>query len=121
VFGGRPAAALEPATTAVFQLVTSRTIQAELEETLTTKFGWSPNRARLACQGLWEAARWANPERIVRVARDPDDDDVLACALDGGVQLIVTGDSDLLTLGTFHDIVILTPASFLDHYGGTEK
>jgi uncharacterized protein len=41
------------------------------------------------------------------VSRDPDDDVVLATALAARAFLIVSGDRDLLELGTFHDIRIV--------------
>ena len=48
------------------------------------------------------------------VSRDPDDDHVLACALAAGAALIVSGDDDLLALGTFRDIPILAAREALD-------
>jgi uncharacterized protein len=44
------------------------------------------------------------------VCRDPDDDQVLALALAAKVELIVSGDNDLLSLGTFEGIPIVAPA-----------
>lgn len=44
------------------------------------------------------------------VTRDPDDDEVLALAFAAQVDLIVSGDRDLLSLKTFRDIPIITPA-----------
>jgi putative PIN family toxin of toxin-antitoxin system len=49
------------------------------------------------------------------VSRDPDDDHVLAAALGVEAQLIVSGDRDLLVLGAFQGIPILTAAQALDH------
>lgn len=48
------------------------------------------------------------------VCRDPDDDDVLACAVSAGADLIVSGDKDLLALGTYQGIAIVTPAEALN-------
>ena len=45
------------------------------------------------------------------VCRAPDDDKILARAAQAYV--IISGDKDLLTLGSFHDIPILTPADAL--------
>ncbi|MEW5986701.1 MAG: putative toxin-antitoxin system toxin component, PIN family [Chloroflexota bacterium] len=50
---------------------------------------------------------------IQGVAADPDDDKFLACALEGQVDCIVTGDPDLLNLKRFHGIDILSPHGFL--------
>jgi putative PIN family toxin of toxin-antitoxin system len=49
-----------------------------------------------------------------RVCRDPDDDIVLATALAGRTDLIVTGDDDLLVLKTFAGIHILSPRRVLE-------
>jgi len=42
------------------------------------------------------------------VSRDPDDDQVLACALAADAGLIVTRDQDLRTLDPFRTIRILS-------------
>ena len=55
-----------------------------------------------------ESAPLAEP-----VSRDPDDDVVLATALAARAPLIVSGDHDLLVLGTFADIRILNAAEAL--------
>jgi putative PIN family toxin of toxin-antitoxin system len=51
--------------------------------------------------------------RVVRACRDPRDDKFLEVALNGGADLIVTGDRDLLELDPFMGIGILTPAAYL--------
>ena len=49
---------------------------------------------------------------IPRTARDPRDDHVLACAVEGGADYIVSGDRDLLNLEAFRGIPIISPAAF---------
>lgn len=49
---------------------------------------------------------------IPRTARDPDDDNIFACAVKGEADYIVTGDRDLLSLERFREIPIVTPARF---------
>jgi putative PIN family toxin of toxin-antitoxin system len=51
--------------------------------------------------------------RSVHICRDPEDDKFLDVAVNGGAVAIVTGDSDLLALGSFEDISIVTPAGYL--------
>jgi len=51
------------------------------------------------------------------VCRDPDDDAVLALAVAAQVDLIVSGDQDLLTLGAYAGIAIVTPAQALELIG----
>ena len=47
------------------------------------------------------------------VCRDPDDDAILACALAGAADVIVSGDSDLLVLAHYQGIQILTASQSL--------
>jgi predicted nucleic acid-binding protein len=47
------------------------------------------------------------------VAADPDDDQVLACALAAYADLIVSGDKRLRNLKTYHGIPIITAAEAL--------
>jgi predicted nucleic acid-binding protein len=49
-----------------------------------------------------------------RVCRDRNDDLVLATALAGKANVIVTGDNDLLVLKAFRGIRILSPRQFLE-------
>ena len=53
------------------------------------------------------------PRHAVRIARDPDDDQLLSLALEGAAKAIVSGDNDLTSLGSFSGIPILTPGQFL--------
>ena len=47
------------------------------------------------------------------VSRDPDDDSVIAAAVAAQAAWIVTGDRDLLVLGSYEGIAIITPAQAL--------
>lgn len=53
------------------------------------------------------------PADIPAISRDPDDDLVIACAVAGHADVIVSGDKDLLTLKQVGRIPILTAAEFL--------
>lgn len=73
----------------------------------------------LSASGLVEDCRrlavLAEPQPLTApVSRDPDDDHVLACALAASASLIVSGDRDLLTLGSFEDIPIRTAGAALE-------
>ena len=48
------------------------------------------------------------------VTRDPKDDAGVACAKEGQAGYIVSGDRDLLDLGHYEDIQVVTPQQFAD-------
>ncbi|HEV8307881.1 MAG TPA: putative toxin-antitoxin system toxin component, PIN family [Methylomirabilota bacterium] len=47
------------------------------------------------------------------VCRDPDDDHLLGCAAAGGVEYLVTGDRDLLSVRRFRETSIVDARAFL--------
>lgn len=49
----------------------------------------------------------------LNVVRDPDDNAVIEAAVAGNADYIVTGDNDLLSMGTYGLIEIVSPARFL--------
>lgn len=51
---------------------------------------------------------------VLSVSSDVKDDPVLASAVDGSANYLVTGDKGLLELGTYQEIQIVTPAEFLE-------
>jgi putative PIN family toxin of toxin-antitoxin system len=55
-------------------------------------------------------------EEILGVCRDPADDPFLSCAATANADCIISGDKDLLTLGSFRNIPIVTAAAFLRKY-----
>jgi predicted nucleic acid-binding protein len=78
-----------------------------------------------ACSTRWlllhdlaAAAEWVRPGPLGNFSRDPDDDKFIHAALAAGAQWLVTGDSDLLTLGKVEDVVIMTPAQALRQLEG---
>ena len=50
----------------------------------------------------------------VEVCRGPDDNQVLALALDSGSDYIITGDRDLLMLHPWRGVKIVPPRAFLE-------
>jgi predicted nucleic acid-binding protein len=49
----------------------------------------------------------------VKVCRDPGDDMFLECAALAKANLLVAGDKDLLTLGTYKGTRMVTPSEYL--------
>jgi putative PIN family toxin of toxin-antitoxin system len=101
------------------QLCSSPALLAELTDVLTRPAA-SRQLAHIGATALHliadyiESIELHEPTDIPRIARDPDDDHVLACALAANAQLIVSGDRDLLELGIFRQIPILAAREALD-------
>jgi putative PIN family toxin of toxin-antitoxin system len=53
------------------------------------------------------------PENIPRISRDPADDWLIACAVAGRADVIVSGDQDLFSLERVGKIVILSASQFI--------
>jgi hypothetical protein len=51
---------------------------------------------------------------LAGVTRDPKDDPILACALEGKADYLVSGDGDLQVLETYEGIQIVTPRQFVE-------
>jgi putative PIN family toxin of toxin-antitoxin system len=97
-----------------FHLIACPIILEEFERVLIKKFSATRNEARSALQIVSEAMHSiVLPSQSEQgVCRDPDDDAILACALEARADYLVTGDVDLLELKTFKGIRIVTPRDF---------
>jgi putative PIN family toxin of toxin-antitoxin system len=94
-----------------FHLAVYPIILREFEKTLIKKFLATSDEAKEALRIASEAVQSVvQPSQSVEgVCRDPDDDAILACARAAGADYLVTGDADLLELGAFEEIRIVTP------------
>lgn len=61
------------------------------------------------------------PHKVPRICRDPDDDWVIACAVAGDADFIVSGDRDLLDLIQVNRIPMLSARQFLVLLRGEES
>lgn len=91
-----------------FVLVTAPELLAELDRVLgypkLQRYYADDERMRFVAlvMALSEVADL--PEHIPRINRDPDDDRVIACAVIGEADMIVSGDDNLLALERVGDI-----------------
>lgn len=120
LWGGPPKAVLDAARDGRISLHTTPALLVELEDVLSRdKFIARIRQVGSTVAGMLTEYRALVvvelPAPIPPTARDPDDDHVLAAALGAQAQLIVTRDHDLLTLGTFDNILILPAAQALEH------
>ena len=109
VFGGKPMQALQLVEALGIELTISNELECELSETLTGKFGWASQQVTDVCDRLFRNASRIKPIPRKGIVRDAGDDHVLALAIASGASLIVTGDKDLLSLGSYRGIDIVTP------------
>ena len=50
---------------------------------------------------------------LIGVTTDPKDDMIVACAVEGNADYVVSGDPHLLKLGRFESVRIISPAEFV--------
>lgn len=95
------------------EIVLSEYILDELRENLEERLGLQPRVASSVVRLIKGAADLVAPTDVPASAcRDAADLPVLGTAVAGRCQALVTGDTDLLDLGSFQGIRILRPADF---------
>jgi uncharacterized protein len=120
-WGGPPAAVLDAALAGRFEIVTSPALLDELRRVLAyPKLQAVIGDTDELIKFLAIAAAVVTPTETVELVRDPDDDRLIEAALAADADVIVTGDQDLLALGSLDQLRILTPRDFLEALqGGT--
>lgn len=116
---GSPARILTLWEEGVFELLVSEGILNEYERALSydnvrKRHGFTIEEIK---QWMHNARKYghsvASEEVSIYVSKDPDDDKFIECAVAGGADYIVSGDTHLLSLGEYKGIQILSPAAFL--------
>jgi putative PIN family toxin of toxin-antitoxin system len=96
------------------ELVLSPHILGEFERVMTSKFKFDKGRVERSLTLFRRVSHIVTPEPLAEpVCRDRDDDAVLALAQKSSADCLVTGDDDLLILGNFQQIPIISPRAFL--------
>lgn len=120
---GPPHALLEHVRAGTVSMVSSPALLAELADVIgRAKFDAILVRTKTSRErSLAEVRQLAEviepPPLAQPVCRDPDDDQVLALAIAAKVELIITGDDDLLSLASFEGIPIAAPAEAVKRIG----
>lgn len=97
------------------RIVLSDFILNETREHLLGKFKLPTEQAEEIVKFLVEHYEIVEPEKVTSNAcRDADDLPVLGTMLAGQADRLISGDKDLLELGEFKGISILTPRQFYD-------
>jgi len=109
-WGGRPRRVVDLAAAGRFQAVTS----PELDTVLAEDFDVPPERLDLILRDVLSYAELVGSvEELEAPVRDAADLAVIACALAGQADVIVTGDRDLLDLEQFRGVRVLSVSEFL--------
>ena len=117
IWGGVPGRLIDTAAAGTLQIISSVPLLDELHDVLFRK----KFATQLAMQGVDAADLFEGYAALVQlvvpadigpvILADPDDDIVLATAVAGDVDAIVSGDAHLLGIGEFRGMPIITPAA----------
>ena len=100
-------------------VVASKEIVDEYEEiVLRLKQKYPRIDTRIPLQELLSKFEIIRVSSDIQASRDPDDNKFISCAVDGKCLYIVSGDDDLLSVGNYGDVEILTVAEFLSRLDG---
>lgn len=121
---GPPAQLLKAWRKYAYILITSNEILEEIERVLN--YSHIVKKYHLSKEVIESNINLIKQEAIVLfdtvklsvIKSDPDDNKILACALEAKAQYIISGDDHLLSLGQYHDIKIVTAREFLKILAG---
>jgi uncharacterized protein len=98
-----------------FKLYICPFILSEFQDKLRNKFKATSQEIREAISLIKEAAHIKEPSKsntVVRNAsKDPDDDEVIACAVAAGADYLVTGDLALREVREYRGVKFISPRS----------
>lgn len=120
---GPPAQLLQAWRKRAYILIISRQIMAEVEKALhypriLKKYHLLEKDIEALIDIIeHEAIVTPSLHKVNVIKEDPDDNQILACALEGKAQYIVSGDKHLLKIGQYKNIAIVTVREFLKIIG----
>lgn len=98
-----------------YEIIASEAILDEVRRNLGGKFKLPASRVQQIIEFLREHSTLVEPASVPsKACRDASDRPILGTAVAGQVDFLVTGDQDLVSLGDYHKIPILTPRAFYD-------
>ena len=115
--GGVAERAIRLARDGAFELALSHPILDEVLAILARKFARDVEELAQTAIFLSSLADYVVPTQRVRVLADLPDNRILECALAASAEIIVTGDRQMLSLGTWQGIEIVSLRTFVDRLG----
>lgn len=115
LFGGKPRMILSFVIGRQHTAITSTVLLSELADVLRKKFGYSHSAVTAVDTQIRKQCTIVSPHQTLTVMSDVPDNRVLEAAMEGECDCIITGDADLLRLGSYREIRIMTPDEFLQN------
>jgi uncharacterized protein len=120
-----PVAILRLARRRAFKIVTSDAVLSELQRTLDKPYFADIVPEKRRARAITLLSRLAEEASVSeapeRVATHPEDDLILAAAVSAEVDYLVTGDRQLLALGAYGGVRIVSPAAFVELLDAPEQ
>lgn len=118
---GSPSAILDAATSKQFRCFVSESLIKEYSEVLARRdLGLDQHRVARFIRDFRKVALPVVPRQKALVARDPDDNMVMECALEAEADFVVTGNTRGFPLN-FRGVRVVTPRDFLVVLGSSPK
>lgn len=118
VFGGNPEKIIRLFIDGQIIVIISEELLSELRRKITERFPLFLPNLELLEASIREDALLVKLGTIrITASRDATDNVFIETAVVGNTECIVSGDKDLLVLGSYKQIKILKPAEFLKLYG----
>jgi putative PIN family toxin of toxin-antitoxin system len=111
--GGRAELAVQRIIDGSDLLLISKPIVDELLTVLARKFSRDREQLARLALAINELVVWVQPSKTLAVLVDEPDNRILECAVAGRADKIVTGDKELLHLGSFDGISIVSLREYL--------
>lgn len=112
---GRASQALVNITLQRDDLFMSQPIISELLRVLGEKFNWSSSALQFVGEWVEGNCHIVIPAETLNILADEPDNRILECAVTANADLIVTGDRQMLDLGSFRHTRIVTLSAYLDN------
>ena len=104
------------------ELVVSEPLLVEVSRVLSTKFGANTEVIESVIQILNQDTILSRPLDSLDVTiRDRDDLLILAGALAGKAEVLITGDKELLAIGSLENLEIISPRQFWEKIVGQQN
>lgn len=112
-FGGKPESVIRSVIDGKFAAYASQAIIDEYSDTAEYLDTKTKKVRRTDLSSFFQHIHIIDTSSRIEVCRDPDDNKFLECAIDCDCLYIVSGDKDLLTIGKYEGVRIVTVSEFL--------